>query len=105
MEKANIESFQVKRAQKMSQFLKFEILLFPELKTERIPPVLRTSSGVQTYMLKDSRIRELIIHVVCKQSLPITLSNGVQFLQLLHSSSLLKARVQYEVRVAKPCEA
>lgn len=55
-----------KSALRTSQFLKSEKLALPELGSEQISQVFRSSPATYTYALKDSRTRELFFHIFCE---------------------------------------
>lgn len=82
---------------RMSQFLKSEYLAFHELGTEQIRLVLRAALPIHTYMLKDSRTRELFFHLFHNQNFLITPLKSVLLLQLVLDNSQAKAQLSYEM--------
>lgn len=75
------------------------------LETEPIWEVLRVSSVVHTYGLRDFRLWELFFHFFREGNFPVTLLSGVQVLKLVLDNNQAKANIRCEMSVPIVFEA
>lgn len=85
---------------KESTFLNSDSQVLRELEMEQISLVLWAALVIQKYALKDGRIKELFLHLVCDRDYPVSLIHGAQFLHVVvYSNSRGKAQMSYGTRV------
>lgn len=100
MEEMMVKVSRSKSATKKVKFLKSGKLALCKIVVEQTRQVLKTSLTVHTYAMKNSRIRELFIHVFSRKSCPGTLLNDTRLLQLTLDSSQVEAQIQYEMTLS-----